>query len=225
MKAFFTAPIDALINHFMIPFLELIYNNLIPNYGIAIILLTVLIKVILFPLTQKQFESMKAMQKLQPKMKDIRDKYKKDPQKLQVAMMEMYKQENVHPFGGCLPMLIQLPILFALYFAVTGEAFNDLVLQAGSNPGFTSFWLSNLTMPDNFYILPLLIGGLTFLTQKMTPMSGDSSQQKILAFMPVLMTVVCFRMPAGVLIYWTVSQFISVIQQFYIYQDKEKANA
>lgn len=225
MKAFFTAPINALIDQFMIPFLEMIYNNVIPNYGVAIILLTVLIKIVLVPLTHKQFQSMKAMQRLQPKLKEIREKHKKEPQKLQAAMIQLYKDEDVHPFGGCLPMLIQLPILFALYFSLTGESFNGLIMDAGTNPGFTSFWLSNLTEPDNFYILPLLIGALTYYTQKMSPVSVDPNQQKILAFIPIVMIVVCFRMPAGVLLYWTVSQLISVLQQFYIYRHKEKNNA
>jgi len=205
-----------MINHLMLPFLEFSYANIIANYGLGIIFLTIIIKLILYPLTKKQFLSMKAMQTLQPEFKKLREKYKNDPQKMQMELMSLYKEKNVSPFSGCLPMLVQLPILFALYFAVTGETFSSMVLAEHTNPGLTGFWLPDLTKPDSWYILPVIIGLSTYYTQKMMPTSTDPAQQKVLMFMPVLMVVICWKMPAGVLLYWASSQLISAFQQYLI---------
>ncbi len=206
----------------MIPFLTFSYNSLYPNYAIAIILLTIVIKLALFPLTHKQFLSMKNMQKIQPKMKEIREKYKKDPQKLQQEMMSLYKTSGINPLSGCLPMLVQLPFLFALFYTMSSDKFKVLISQEGVFPGFTNFWLPNLSQPDHLFILPIVIGVATYLSQKATPMSGDKNQQKIMMFFPVIMVVICFKMPAGVLLYWAASQIISTMQQLIIMKPQKE---
>ena len=172
-------PIDFLIDNMMLPFLKFSYASIFPNYAIGIILLTILIKVLLYPLTQKQFHSMKAMQKLQPKMKELREKHKKDPQKLQQEMLSLYKETGINPLGGCLPMLVQLPFLFALFYTMSSDKFKVLISEEGVFPGLFSFWLPNLSEPDNLFILPIVIGIATYTSQKLTPMTTDSPQTKV----------------------------------------------
>lgn len=209
-------PIQYLIDHIMLPFLQFSYNTVYPNYAIGIILLTIVIKLALYPLTHKQFVSMKRMQTLQPEFKKIREKYKTDAQKLQQETMKLYKDSGVNPLSGCLPMLVQLPFLFALFYTMTSDTFKTLLVADGVFPGFTTFWLPDLSLPDHLYILPLVIGFATFLSQRVSPMSGDAAQQKLLMLLPVVMVVICFRMPAGVLLYWASSQIITTMQQISI---------
>lgn len=216
-------PINFLVEQLMIPFLTFSYTSIYSNYGVAIILLTLLIKLIFFPLTQKQFTSMKRMQELMPEFKKVRAKYKSNPQQLQMEMMKLYKQNNVNPFGGCLPMLIQLPFLFAIFYTMTSDSFIALLNATGANPGFISFWISNLSQPDPFYILPALIGLSTYLTQRLTPTVSDPNQAKIMAIIPVVMVFVSLKMPAGVLLYWATSQIISAGQQYIIMKPNSTA--
>ena len=135
--------------------------------------------------------------------------------------MKIYKEHKINPAGGCLPMLIQLPFLFALFYTMNGDSFSQLISQGNVFPGLTSFWLSNLSLPDNFYILPVIIGLATYYGQKMS--TTDPNQQKILMFMPFLMVIISFKMPAGVLLYWAISQIISSGQQILIMNQGEKA--
>tara|TARA_A100001015_G_scaffold317581_1_gene434964 strand:+ start:697 stop:1362 length:666 start_codon:yes stop_codon:yes gene_type:complete len=207
------APIDFLIDNMMLPFLKFSYATIFPNYAVGIILLTIIIKLALYPLTQKQFQSMKAMQTLQPKMKELREKYKKNPQKLQQEMLKMYQETGINPLGGCLPMLVQLPFLFALFYTMNSDKFNVLISEEGVFPGLFSFWLPNLSQPDHLYILPIIIGLATYYSQKLMPVQENSPQTKIMAFLPAFMVVICFKMPAGVLLYWASSQIISAVQQ------------
>ena len=209
-------PINFLVDQMVIPFLTFSYNSIYPNYGFGIILLTIILKLIFYPLTQKQFTSMRRMQEMMPQFKAVREKHKNNPQQLQLEMMRLYKENNVNPFGGCLPMLIQLPFLFALFYAMTSDSFSALITAAGANPGFTSFWLADLSQHDSFYILPALIGISTYLTQKLTPTLSDPNQAKVMAIIPVVMVFVSLKMPAGVLLYWSTSQIISAIQQYLI---------
>ena len=216
-------PITFLTNDIMIPFLNFSYHNIYPNFGFGIILLTILVKVLLYPLTKQQFESMKKMQSMMPTFKKLREKHKDNPQQLQMETMKIYKENNINPLGGCLPMLIQLPFLFGLFYALNGESFAQLISQGNVFPGLTSFWLANLSQPDNFFILPVVIGLATYYGQKMS--SVDPNQQKILMFMPFLMVIISFKMPAGVLLYWAISQVISSGQQILIMnQGKEAKN-
>lgn len=214
-------PITYLTDSVMIPFLQFSYQNIYPNFGLGIIILTILVKLVLYPLTKQQFESMKKMQEMMPTFKKLREKHKDNPQQLQMETMKIYKEHKINPLGGCLPMLIQLPFLFALFYTMNGSSFEALISQSNVFPGLTSFWLSNLSQPDSLFILPIIIGLSTYLGQKMSTV--DASQQKILMFMPVLMVVISFKMPAGVLLYWAISQIISSGQQILIMKNGKES--
>jgi YidC/Oxa1 family membrane protein insertase len=151
----------------------------IPNYGIAIILLTIIIKMVLYPLSHKQMKSMLAMQQIQPKIKEIQQKYKeKDPKKMQQKMMDLYREHNVNPAAGCLPLLIQMPILIAL--------FRSLISFPYVNTDHASFiWVQNLSDKDPYYILPILAGVTTYFQSKMTTSATDPTQKMMLYTMPV----------------------------------------
>jgi len=213
-----TAPIRDLI----VFFLEMLYK-LVPNYGIGIILFAILFKLVFFPLNQKQADSMKKMQKLQPQMKEINEKFKKNPQEKQKRTMALYKQHKVNPLSGCLPLVIQIPIFIALY-----SAFSDSY-ELWKSP-FIMGWISDLSEPDtvlvlknlpfiktfNVNILPLFMTASQFLQTKLTTVSGgDSSQQKIMQFMPLMMLFFFWSMPAGVVLYWTVQNTLSIVQQIW----------
>lgn len=186
----------------------------IPNYGIAIILLTVLIKLVMFPLTQKQMVSMRRMSEIQPKIKEIQEKYKsKDPQKMQQKIMEIYKENNVNPLAGCLPILVQMPILIALYQAL--YKFDFL------NHAHAKFlWVADLsrvypisfTNPENL-LLPLLAGGTTYLQTKLTTSSTDQTQRMMLYMMPFFIGWICTTVPAGLALYWTTFNVLGFAQQ------------
>jgi YidC/Oxa1 family membrane protein insertase len=182
----------------------------VPNYGIAIILLTVIIKMVLYPLTNKQMKSMLAMQQLQPKVKEIQQKWKnKDQQKMQQMIMELYKENNVNPAAGCLPLLVQMPILFALYRSLF--AFPYL------NEAHASFiWVQNLSARDPYFILPVLAGVTTFFQSKMTTTTNDPTQRMMLYTMPVFIAWISGTVPAGLALYWVVFNIVGIIQQFFI---------
>ncbi len=182
----------------------------VPNYGIAIILLTVIIKMALYPLTNKQMKSMLSMQQLQPKVKEIQEKWKnKDQQKMQQMIMELYKQNNVNPAAGCLPLLVQMPILFALYRSL----FNFPYL----NEAHASFiWVQNLSARDPYFILPVLAGVTTFFQSKMTTTTNDPTQRMMLYTMPVFIAWISGTVPAGLALYWVVFNVVGIIQQFFI---------
>lgn len=216
-------PIQFLINDVMLPFMQFSYETILPNYGVSIILLTIVVKIMLLPLTHKQFQSMKKMQVLAPKFKELQKKYKGEPQKMQQETMKLYKEHDVNPFGGCLPMLVQLPFLFAIFYAMTSDNFKALLAADGVFPGLTSFWLPNLSQPDHLYILPIVLAVATYFSQKLTPITigqGETKDGKkppnVMALMPVFMGVISIKMPAGVLLYWASSQVISTIQQVMI---------
>jgi YidC/Oxa1 family membrane protein insertase len=194
------------------------------NYGIAIILLTVVSKVLFFPLTVKSMRSMKAMQALQPQINALRNKYKSDPQRLQKETMELYREHKVNPMGGCLPMLAQVPIFYALYLAlsVSVELQNATFLCIGRMFG-VDLWICDLASHDPTYVLPLLMGVTMFLQQKMTPAAGDPRQAKMMLVMPFIFTFMFLNLPAGLVLYWTVSNILQILQQWYM--DKPKARA
>lgn len=210
-------PIDAIIDQLMLPFLQFCYQNIIPNYGIGIILLTLLVKALFYPLTAKQFESMKVMRKLNPEIQKIRQKFSKDPQKAHFAIMELYKKNNANPMKGCLPSIIQIPIFIAIFYAVHSEGFTEMLAVPGINKGFTPFWISDLSLPDPTFVLPILIGALTYYSQKIMVM--DENQKKIMMFMPVIILVMSVKMPAGVLLYWVTSTAVQTIQQYLANQE------
>lgn len=197
----------------MIPFLKFSYA-VFPNYGVAIILLTILVKMAFFPLTQRQFIAMKRLSELQPQMKAIQEKYKKEPERLQKELVEFYKVNSVNPFGGCLPLLFQLPFFFAIYITISSKAFSAMIHAPGIFPGLLPFWVANLSVKDGTFILPILIGIATALSQRLSTI--DPAQARILMFMPVIMVVISINMPSGVLLYWVVSAWISYAQQWII---------
>jgi YidC/Oxa1 family membrane protein insertase len=194
------------------------------NYGIAIILLTVVSKVLFYPLTVKSMRSMKAMQALQPQINALRNKYKSDPQRLQRETMDLYRQHKVNPMGGCLPMVAQVPIFYALYLAlsVSVELQNATFFCFGRLFG-VHLWICDLASHDPTYVLPILMGVTMFLQQKMTPTAGDPRQAKMMLVMPFVFTFMFLNLPAGLVLYWTVSNVLQILQQWYM--DRSKARA
>jgi YidC/Oxa1 family membrane protein insertase len=193
------------------------FYHFVPNYGVAIILLTVITKVLLFPLTVKSMTSMKAMQALQPQINALRSKHKSDPQRLQRETMELYRAHKVNPLGGCLPMVVQVPIFYALYDAlsVSVDLQNAAFICFGRFFGI-DFWICDLARHDPTYVLPILMGVSMFVQQKMTPVMGDPRQAKMMLFMPVIFTFMFFNLPAGLVLYWTLSNVLQIAQQKYM---------
>ncbi len=181
------------------------------SYGWSIIILTIIIKILLYPLTLKSFTSMKGLQKIQPLMKEIQAKYKDDKQKLNQEMMKLYSDHKINPMGGCLPMLLQIPILFALY-----RVFFSAIELRHTPFYIVGTWLPDLSAKDPYFITPILMGLSQFVMQKMTPSTGDATQQKVMLFMPVFFTILFLSFPSGLVIYWLVSNILSIAQQAYI---------
>jgi YidC/Oxa1 family membrane protein insertase len=194
------------------------------NYGVAIILLTVVSKILFYPLTVKSMRSMKAMQALQPQINALRSKYKSDPQRLQRETMGLYRQHKVNPMGGCLPMVAQVPIFYALYLAlsVSVELQNATFFCFGQLFG-VHLWICDLASHDPTYVLPILMGVTMFIQQKLTPVAGDPRQAKIMLVMPFVFTFMFLNLPAGLVLYWTVSNILQILQQWYM--DRPKAPA
>ncbi len=207
-------PIAYLTTNVMIPFLQFSYHTIYPNYGVAILVLTIAVKIVFFPLSQKQFESMKKTQAIQPELKKVQEKYKDQPEKQRQEMMKLWKEHKVNPFGGCLPAIIQMPFFIAIFYTIKSESFRVILDTQGVFPGLFHFWLTDLTQKDHTMILPILIGLLTFLGQRM--MTHGQEVPLFMKLMPFIMMSVCFSMPAGVLLYWAASQLVSNIQQYFI---------
>ncbi len=203
--------------------MNMIYK-VIPNYGIAIILLTIFIKMILWPLGTKSYKSMNEMKKVQPLMAEIREKYKDDKQKMNKEVMALYKTYKVNPVSGCLPMLAQMPIFFALYRML----YQAIELRHAPFMG----WIQDLSAPDRLFhfdvsipfmqapygipVLTIIMGASFFLQQKMTPTTGDPAQAKMMMLMPIFMTVIFINFPAGLVLYFFANNLISMGQQLYI---------
>ncbi|RJQ51692.1 MAG: membrane protein insertase YidC [Nitrospiraceae bacterium] len=178
------------------------------NYGWAIILVTIAVRVPFIPILNKSQQSMKKLQKVQPLMNEIKEKYKKDPQRMQKEMMELYKKHKVNPVGGCLPMLLQIPVFIALY-NVLGKA-----IELRGAP--FAFWITDLAVKDPYYVLPITMGATMVLQQKMTPSTMDPAQAKIMMFMPVIFTFMFLSFPSGLVLYWLVNNVLGIAQQYYI---------
>lgn len=184
------------------------FYGLVGNWGWAIIILTVVIKLIFAPLTHKSQKSMKKLQKLQPHFAELKEKYKGDPQRLNREMMDLYKKHQVNPMGGCLPMLIQIPVFIALY-----NVLNNAIELRGAP---FAFWLHDLSAKDPYYILPILMGVSMLAMQKMTPTSMDPKQNMMMMIMPVVLTFMFISLPSGLVLYFTISNMLSMAQQLYI---------
>ncbi len=191
----------------------------IPNYGIAIILLSVLIKVILYPLTKKGLVSMQRMKELQPKMKEIQEKYEDDREKMNEKLMEFYQEHNVNPVGGCLPMLLQLPIFIALYRMLE----YSIELRGAT----FALWVTDLSAPDPYYVLPVLMGVLMFFQQRytMTATGGGTmgqQQQMMVYFMPIMFVFLFMNFPVGLVLYWMTNSAATVGQYWLINRSMEQ---
>jgi YidC/Oxa1 family membrane protein insertase len=201
----------------MLQFLRLL-NGWVHNYGVTIILATVLIKIAFWPLTQTSYKSMQAMQKLQPKLKELQVVYKDDRQALNRAMMQLYREHKVNPMGGCLPMVLQIPVFFAFYNALL---YSIELRHAPFICWNTELWwigrgICDLSVYDPSYITPVLMGVTMFVQQKMTPTTGDPMQAKIMQFMPLMFLMFFLKAPAGLVIYWLVNNVLSIAQQMII---------
>ncbi len=188
-------------------------NGYLGNYGVSIIVLTILINILIFPLRHRSMVSMKKMQALQPQIKAIQDRYAKyklsDPerQKMNPEMMALYKQKGVNPASGCIPMLLTFPILLAFY-----NLLNSAIELRGAM--FIPGWINDLASKDPTYVWPILMGLTMFWQQKMTPSTADPMQQKIFLLMPVIFTVMFLSMPAGLVVYWLTSNILTIGQQY-----------
>ena len=190
----------------LLDLLRLIYGY-VENYGVAIIILTIIVRLVLFPLTFKGMKSMKRMQQLSPRMKKLQAKYKNNKEKLNKEMMELYRKNRVNPLGGCLPMLLQIPVFFALYSSLSSA------VELRHAPFM--FWISDLSQPDGLGITPLLMGASMYYQQKLTPQTAmmDSTQAKVMQMLPFIFTIFTFTFPSGLTLYWVTSNVLSIAQQ------------
>ncbi len=208
---FLARPLLALLN---------LFENAVGNYGIAIILVTVLIKLLFYPLTKKSMTSMKAMQRVAPRLEEIKKKYAKDPERRNAEMMNLYRTEGVNPLGGCLPMVLQIPVFFALYQVLLNA------IEIRHAP--FALWINDLSSPENLFsigfagfdlpirLLPLVMGVTMVLQQKMTPSTMDKAQQQIMMFMPIFFTFLFWGFPSGLVLYWLVNNVLTIGQQWWI---------
>ena len=198
------------------------FRALVPSYAIAIILVTIALKVVFWPIQAKSIKSMKAMQKFQPQVQKLKDKFKDDPQRLNQETMRLYKEHKINPFSGCLPMLVQMPVLIAFYKVLGG----NIGLR-----GESFLWIKDLSQPDTVAMiagfainpLPLLMAGSMIWQQKLTPQTGDPQQAKMMMFMPLIMVFMFYNMAAGLTLYWTLQQFLSILQQWLSLRKERRA--
>lgn len=190
------------------------FHNYVQNWGVAIILLTVVIKAAFWPLTAKSYSSMEKMKKLQPMMTALREKHADDKETLNKETMALYKTYGVNPASGCVPILVQLPVFFGLYQALLTSIELRHASFITSLPGTNIPWLADLSAADPLYVTPLVMGVTMFLQQKMSPPAGDPLQQKIMMFLPAIFTVMFLSFPSGLVLYWLVNNVLSIAQQW-----------
>jgi YidC/Oxa1 family membrane protein insertase len=193
-----------------------LFYKVIGNYGWAIVLLTIIVRIPFIPLLNKSQKSMKKLQEIQPHMAAIREKHKKDPQKMQKEMMELYKKHKVNPMGGCLPMLTQLPVFLALYKILL------IAIELRGAPFV--WWIADLSVKDPYYVFPVLMGVTMVIQQKITPTAMDPKQAKIMMLMPIFFTFLFLSFPVGLVLYWLVNNTLGIIQQYFI-NKKAKSSA
>lgn len=189
----------------------------VDNWGVAIILLTIIIKLIFYPLSEASYRSMAKMRVLAPKMQRLKAQYGDDRQRMQQAMMELYKTEKINPLGGCLPIVVQIPVFIALYW----------VLLASVELRHAPFmlWIDDLSRPDPWFILPVLMGATMIIQTRLNPVPPDPIQAKVMKIMPIAFSVFFFFFPAGLVLYWLVNNILSIAQQWHINRKLERANA
>jgi YidC/Oxa1 family membrane protein insertase len=184
------------------------FYKYVGNYGVAIIIITIILKALFFPLTHKSYKSMKDMQKIQPKMAALKEKYKDDRDAMNKAVMELYRDHKVNPLGGCLPMVVQIPVFFALYKA--------LMFSIELRHAPFLLWVTDLADKDPYYVTPVIMGITMFVQQKMTPSQMDPVQQKMMLALPVVFTFMFLSFPSGLVLYWLVNNILTIGQQMYI---------
>ena len=190
-------------------------NSFVGNFGISIILLTVCVKAAFYKLSETQYRSMAGMRRLQPKMAQLKESYGDDKMKMQKAPMDLYKKEKINPFGGCLPMLVQMPVFIALYWVLLES------VELRHAPFF--LWLTDLSVRDPFFILPLLMGATMYLQTSLSPAPADPMQAKMMKLMPIMMTVLFLWFPAGLVLYWLTNGALGILQQWFITRRIEAA--
>jgi YidC/Oxa1 family membrane protein insertase len=183
------------------------FYGFLKNYGWAIVILTLLVRIPFIPIINMGQNSMKRMQELQPKLNEIRERYKKDPQRIQKEMMELYKKYKVNPVSGCFPILLQIPVFFALYKVLM------IAIELRGAPFM--LWINDLSTKDPYYVLPIIMGVTMVIQQKMTPTSPDPRQNKIMMLMPVVFTFLFLNFASGLVLYWLVNNVLSILQQLY----------
>lgn len=194
--------------------LKQIYD-LIGNWGWSIVIITILIKLVFYRLSASSYRSLGNMRKLQPKIEALKERYSEDKQKFSQAVMELYKKEKVNPLGGCLPVVVQIPVFIALYYVLLGS------VELRQAPFI--LWIHDLSARDPFYVLPILMGISMFVQQKLNPPPPDPVQAKVMMFMPVIFTVLFLNFPAGLVLYWCVNNLLSIAQQWYITRNVGRA--
>lgn len=178
------------------------------NWGWSIVLVTLVIKLVFFQLSAKSYKSMAAMKRLQPKLTILKDRYANDKQQMSRATMELYKKEGVNPLGGCLPMLVQIPVFIALYWVIVES------VELRQSPFI--FWIHDLALKDPFYILPIIMGLTMFIQQKISPPPADPVQAKVMLMLPIVFTIFFLQFPAGLVLYWVVNNSLSILQQYFM---------
>ena len=192
-------------------------NGYVNNWGWSIILLTMLIKLMFFPLSAASYKSMAKMKQLQPRLKTLKERYGSDKQKLNQAMMEMYKKDKINPMGGCLPILVQIPVFIALYWVLLES------VELRQAP--FALWLHDLSIPDPYFVLPIIMGVSMFAQQLLNPAPIDPVQKKVMMALPLVFTVFFLWFPAGLVLYWVVNNILSIAQQWYITNKLQTAKA
>ncbi|MFA6036705.1 MAG: membrane protein insertase YidC [Legionellales bacterium] len=191
------------------------FHEIFSNWGVAIILVTLLVKIVFYKLSASSYRSMAHMRLVQPKIMSLRERFGSDKQKMSQAMIELYRKEKINPLGGCLPILIQIPVFIALYWVIIES------VEFRHAPFI--FWIHDLSAMDPYYILPIIMGISMLLQQKLSPPPPDPMQAKVLMFMPVLFTILFIAFPAGLVLYWVVNNLLSITQQYIITRNVEKA--
>jgi len=192
-------------------------QKVVHNWGVAIILLTVLIKLAFYPLSAASYRSMAHMREIAPRLQSLKEKFGDDRQKMQQAMMELYKTEKINPMGGCLPILIQIPVFIALYWVLLGS------VEMRHAP--FALWITDLSAIDPYYVLPILMGLTMIIQTKLNPTPPDPIQAKVMQIMPIVFSIFFFFFPAGLVLYWLVNNILSIAQQWYINRATELASA
>jgi YidC/Oxa1 family membrane protein insertase len=197
--------------------LDNIHNYILPNWGWSIILLTILIKLAFYKLSETSYRSMARMKAVAPRMMALKERYGGDKQKMNQALMDLYKTEKINPLGGCLPILIQIPVFIALYYVLIES------VELRQAPWI--LWIEDLSIMDPYFVLPIIMGVTMFLQQKLNPAPMDPLQAKIMMVLPLMFTVMFAVFPSGLVLYWVVNNVLSIAQQWYITKhvlDEEK---